>query len=47
MRVMVADGMGNFRQYIVRQKIYCTGRDEMVKVRALLDGRLRVTRERN
>ena len=47
MTVMVADGPRNFRQYKVRKKISGTGWDEMVKVRALLDGGLRVTWERN
>ncbi len=47
MTVLVADGPRNFRQCKVRKKIYGTGWDEMVKVRALLDGGLRVTWERN
>ena len=47
MTVLVADGPRNFRQCKVRKKIYGTRWDEMVKVRALLDGGLRVTGERN
>ena len=41
MTVLVADGPRNFHQCKVRKKIYGTGWDEMVKVRALLDGGLR------
>ena len=47
MTVMVADEPRSFHQYKVRKKIYGAACDEMVKVRDLLDGGLRVTRERN
>ncbi len=47
MTVMVADGPRNFRQYKVRKKIYDTGWGGTVKVCALMDRGLRVTRERN
>ncbi len=42
--VMVADGARNFRPYRVRKKIYGTGWDGTVKIRAKLDGTFRVTR---
>lgn len=44
--VMVANGARNFQEFRVRKKLYGTGWDGTVKIRATAAGRFRVTRSR-
>ena len=43
--VKVAEGMKRFKDYVVRKRIYATGWDGTIKIRATLDRKYRVTVE--